>query len=206
LEVHDLRSGQLLWSRFFERLPGMGWNPAEDILIFWFNLADRNAKDEIKQDPEALRLVEGILQKDDSYFIAALEARTGNTIARFPIDTGKGSFQIEDMHPAGQYLLFMDSSHRLLIYNLKGKRVGRFFGRKPAVATKTGMLAVEREPGRVALYDLSTMSKRDELTFDASVEFTQFSEDGRRLAVLTEAQQVYVVEVSGPAPPTAAAK
>jgi Tol biopolymer transport system component len=58
------------------------------------------------------------------------------------------------------------------------------------------MLAIEREPGRLSIYDLASLTKRDELTFNASVEYAQFSADGKRLAILTEQQQVYVVDVS----------
>jgi hypothetical protein len=197
LEVHDVRSGQLLWSRFFKRRPGLDWNPVEDMLLLSWDLTDRGAKNELKQDKEAARLAESILQQDESYFVAALEARTGNTIARFPIDTGKGSFHISHVHPAGEYLVFLDNRHRLLVYNRKGERLGHLFGRKPALSASTGMLAVEREPGRVALYHLKGMKKAEEFTFEAPVEYAQFSADGRRLAVVTREQQVYVVDVAG---------
>jgi hypothetical protein len=196
LEAHDFSSGQLLWTRFFKRLPGLGWSPVEEVLVLTWDISDRAAKDEIKQDPEAARLVESISQRDASYLVAAIDARSGKTVARFPIDTGKGSFRLTDSFPSTQYLTFTDNNHRVLVYNMQGKRVGRFFGRKPAVSTTSGMLAIEREPGRLSIYDLASLTKRDELTFNASVEYAQFSADGKRLAILTEQQQVYVVDVS----------
>lgn len=151
LEFHDFQSNLPLWSRFFKRLPMMGWNPAEDIIVLAWELTEPGAKDEIRQDPEAARLVESIPQRDESYFIVALETHTGKPVARFPINTGKGSYHIVDIHPSGEYLVFQDNHDRLLVYNLIGQRIGRFFGKNPAISSKTGMLAVEREPGRMAL-------------------------------------------------------
>ncbi len=204
MEVHDFRTGQMLWSRQFKRMPEYGWNPTENILILAWDLSTRAAKDEIKQDPEAARLVSAIDDKEQSYFIAALDARTGNPIARFPIDTGKGSFRIKDMNPSGNYLVFADTNDRLLIYNLQAKRIGQFFGKAPAVSAKAGLLAAEREPGRITIYDLSNMAQRQELTFNCPILYAQFSADGRRLGILTEKQDVYIVDV--PTPPSAIAK
>ncbi len=196
LEVHDFQSNLPLWSRFFKRLPMMGWNTAENIVVLAWELTEPGAKDEIRQDPEAARLVESIPQRDESYFVVALETHTGKPVARFPINTGKGSYHIVDVHPSGEYLVFQDNHDRLLVYNLRGQRIGRFFGRNPAVSSKTEMLAVEREPGRIALYSLSTGSKQREFTFNGEVEYAQFSADGRRLAVVTRNQDVYFVDVS----------
>ncbi|HWR14297.1 MAG TPA: M48 family metalloprotease [Terriglobales bacterium] len=195
-EIHDVRSGKLLWTRFFKRMPNLGWNPGENVLVLAWDLTDKGAKEEIKQDPEAARLAETILQKDESYFVVALDVRTGTPMARFPIDTGRGSFKISDMIPTGKYLMFQDSHHRVLIYDLKGQRIGRYFGRAPVICTKTDILAIEREPGRVVLFDLAAKSKKAELTFESPIEYAQFSDDGERLAVLTERQEVYTLKVS----------
>lgn len=199
LELHDFRTNQLLWSRFFKRQPNLGWNPAENVIVLAWELTEKGAKEEMKQDPEAAKLVEGIGQKDESYFVAALDARSGKALARFPIDTGKGSYDIRDILPSGDYLVFLDNSNRVLVYNLKGQRIGRYFGKQPAVSSKTGLLALEREPGRIAVYDLAGRSKQREFTFDGEVEYAQFSADGSRLAVLTRGQEVYVIDVSRPA-------
>ncbi len=196
LEVHDMATGGLLWSRMFKRMPGLGWNPEQESIVLTWDLTTKEAKLELKGDPEAAKLVENIEQKEESYFVAELEARTGKTIARFPIDTGKGSYHIADVYPAGSHLLFLDTNHRVLIYDRQGERVARLFGGNPALSQAAGLLAVEREPGRMALYKLPEMRELGDFTFEAPIEHAQFSADGRRLAVLTQEQEVYLIDVA----------
>ena len=58
-------------------------------------------------------------------------------------------------------------------------------------------MCVENERGKLAVYDLASLEKRDEFTFTHPVSLTSFSQDGKRLFVLTANQAVYVLDVSG---------
>ena len=66
------------------------------------------------------------------------------------------------------------------------------------------LLCVENEVGKLAVYDLDTLEKRDELVFSSPISMLRFSLDGRRLFVLTVNQTAYVMDVSSVA--AAAAK
>ncbi|HKG60413.1 MAG TPA: hypothetical protein VKB05_11690 [Pyrinomonadaceae bacterium] len=50
--------------------------------------------------------------------------------------------------------------------------------------------------GKLAVYDLATMEKRDEFIFTRPISMLRFSQDGKRLFVLTTAQTVYILDVS----------
>jgi hypothetical protein len=48
----------------------------------------------------------------------------------------------------------------------------------------------------LALYDLASMEFRREYSFSSPVAFNQFSQDGKRLLVLTANQAAYQLDVS----------
>ncbi len=59
------------------------------------------------------------------------------------------------------------------------------FGGYAAVSPASKLLCVENERGKIAVYDLESMEKRDEFSFPSSISMLRFSQDGRRLFVLT---------------------
>jgi len=85
----------------------------------------------------------------------------------------------------------------VLVYSLStGTQIGRAFGNDTAVGAETGLLSVENASGQLTLYDLATMTKKDEFTFTSYVAYAVFSPDGRKLFVLTGNQTAYVLDVS----------
>jgi len=90
-----------------------------------------------------------------------------------------------------------DTQNRVLVYSLKtGEQKGRVFGAYAAVSQSAKLLCVENETGKLAVYDFETIEKRDEFTFSRPISMLRFSQDGRRLFVLTVAQTVYILDVS----------
>ena len=113
------------------------------------------------------------------------------------VETGKGSFRIEDMFAAGDWLIVSDTSNRVLLYSLStGEQKGKFFGRAPAISKTAGLLSVETERGQLTLFDLATGERRDRFDFAAPVSLAHFSDDGKRLLVLTADQTVYVLDLT----------
>jgi tricorn protease-like protein len=56
---------------------------------------------------------------------------------------------------------------------------------------------LQTERGKLAVYDLASLEKRDEFTFARPVSGASFSRDGERLFVLTANQSVYLLNVAG---------
>ncbi|MCA1630631.1 MAG: PQQ-like beta-propeller repeat protein, partial [Acidobacteria bacterium] len=160
--------------------------------------SSRVAKEEAKTDPRLGSRLAAMKEKEGDYFLQVLDARTGIQLGRLLVETGKGSFHIRDVEAAGDWVIVSDSENRVLAYSVStGEQRGRFFGDGEAISKASGLLAVENERGQLTLYDLATAQKRDEFNFPAAVSFARFSDDGKRLFVLTANQTAYVINVAG---------
>ena len=136
-------------------------------------------------------------EKEGDYFLKILDAQTGNEIGKLLIETGKASFRAENIFAVGDSVIVTDSQNRVLIYSLQtGEQKGRVFGGYATVSTATKLLCVENETGKLAVYDLESLEKRDELSFSSPISMLRFSHDGRRLFVLTVAQTAYIIDTS----------
>ena len=90
-----------------------------------------------------------------------------------------------------------DNRNRVLVYSLKtGELKGRVFGAYAAVSEVSKLLCVENERGKLIVYDLESMEKRDDLSFPTPISMLRFNKDGQRLFVLTREQTVYILDVS----------
>jgi WD40 repeat protein len=198
LEVKDAATGASLWTREFRREPPRVW-PGESgaaITLAWPTTA-REARDAIKRDPRLSQQLSAMREKEGDYYFEVLDARTGATSGRLLVETGKGSFRAHNVEAAGDLVFVSDGENRTLAYSLAtGELRGRAFGDREAVSRQAGLLAVENERGRLALYDLAGMQKRDEFTFATGVSLARFSPDGRRLFVLTADQTAYVLDLA----------
>ena len=90
-----------------------------------------------------------------------------------------------------------DTENRTLVYSLSsGQQKAKVFGRLAAVSAVSNLLCVENGEGLMNLFDLTTFEQREQFTFPTRVSFARFSEDGKRLFVLTANQTVYLLDFS----------
>jgi len=136
-------------------------------------------------------------EKEGDYFVQILDLQTGNTLGKLLVETGKGSFRLANVYAAGDWVIVTDTNNRVIVYSLKsGVQHGRVFGGYAAVSQATGLLCVENEIGKLAVYDLKKMDKRDEFVFSSPIAMVRFSANGKRLFVLTSNQFAYLLDVS----------
>jgi hypothetical protein len=76
-----------------------------------------------------------------------------------------------------------------------GELKGYAFGGDAVVNAASGLMAVDVGGGRLALYDMASMKRRDEFTFVRPIQLIAFTPDGSRLFVLTQDQTTFVLEV-----------
>jgi hypothetical protein len=113
------------------------------------------------------------------------------------VDTGKGSFRIQNWYAAGDWVVITDNENRTLIYALStGEQKGAVFGTHSILSTAAGLLAVENEAGRLDIYSLPSLEKRGQLIFSSPISLEAFSQDGQRLFVLTGNQTAYTFDAS----------
>jgi peptidase M48-like protein len=202
LEMRDVRSFDALWSRPFGGYTPDYWvAPREGTMILSWPLASKYARDEIKSDSELSKRLAAMNEQEGDYFLQVLDAKTGDTKGKLLIETGKGSFRIASAFATGDYVVIADTQNRVLVYLLStGEQKGRVFGGRAIVGRVDGtggLMCVENERGKLAVYDLASLEKRDEFAFAHPISLTSFSQDGKKLFVLTANQAVYVLNVNG---------
>jgi hypothetical protein len=198
LEVQNVRSRQAIWSRAFPKeRPGTYVGAGSPTMVLWWHLNESHAKDTINSDPALKARLAAMKEKEGDYLLEAVEARSGKTLGRLLIETGKGSFHIERAYTVGDHVVIVDSSNRVQVYSLaSGEQKGRVFGRNATVSSAGKLLCVENETGQLAVYDLERMEKRDQFVFSHPVTLARFSADGKRLFVLTNDQTTYLLDMT----------
>ena len=198
LAVSDAVTGAAMWSRdFLKESPGVYVDEYEGTMVFSWHVKSEHAKAEIKADPRLKARLAAMGEKEGDYFIQTVEAKTGRPVSTLLVETGKGSFRIDDMFAAGDWLIVSDTSNRVLLYALStGEQRGKFFGRAPAVSKAAGLLSVETERGQLTLFDLATGERRDRFDFAAHVVLAHFSDDGKRLLVVTADQTACLLDLA----------
>lgn len=198
LEVRDSITGVKLWSkRFNKKVPSLNYRSDSDDLVLVWELSESAVKQEVQNDDEAKRRLDNLHEQfEGSYFIEVLDLRTGNALAKFPIDAGNGSFKLNSAYVFANKVFLNDSFDRISIYNFKGERLVRFYGTLEAVSKDGNYLLVEAARGDLKLYSTSSRKLVDELKFESRISQAAFASDGRKLFVLTTSQDLYGIDLS----------
>lgn len=185
---------------FPKEAPQVWIDPHEQTLVLSLPLSTSAAQTEIKNDAALTKRLTSMKEKEGDYFLQVLDARTGMAIGRLLIETGRGSFRISRAFAAGDWVVVFDTKNRILLYSLSsGEQKGTLFGNKAAINPISKLLSVENESGKLTVYSLDTMEKRDQFTFSSPVSLARFTPDGKTIFVLTASQIVYLLDVSSTA-------
>jgi WD40 repeat protein len=201
-EVRDVVSGQTLWTRHFPKeAPALAVEPVEGTMNLTWRGDAAALKDELKSFPKLAEELAAAKEKKWLVVVEVVEARTGKPLAALLVDTNRGSIRILDNFSVGDWLFF-DAMGQVLVYSYsQGEKIGQVMGTLPAVAKASGLMCVRSNVDQLALYDLASMELRREYSFSSPVAFKQFSQDGKRLLVLTADQAAYQLDVSSPIEP-----
>jgi WD40 repeat protein len=198
LEVRDATSNAVLWTRPIpSEAPTISFSSLSGSAALMWRLSSASAASEIKANPDIAKRAELVPKDERNYLIEILNGHTGKLQGALVVDTNKGSFGPVSVIAEGDRVIISDSANRLEVYSLSsGQQTAKVFGRLALVSSSAGVLATENEAGQLLIYDLATMEKRDELLFNSTIAMKRFSDDGKRLFVLTAAQTAYVFEVA----------
>jgi hypothetical protein len=199
LDMRDARTGKSLWTKAFPKGdPNVFIESSSATAVFMWPVTAQAVRDEVRKDPALARRLAALKEKQGDYFLQVVDARTGSPRGALFLETGKGSFDVEDVFAVNDWVVIADSTNRVIVYSLStGAVKGHVFGSRATVGAAAGLLCVENGPGRVRLYDLATLQMREELTFAHAVALSAFSPDGKRLLVLTADQTASVLDVGG---------
>jgi hypothetical protein len=197
-QVRDIRRvEQPGWVKVFEKdAPDDYWFHAQSDALAFVWMADRPAgRVKIRED-EVLKKTVDMGDVKGDYVIDLIDPGTGNLRRRMLLETGKGSFHVDDLMVRGDSMFVTDSLGRVLTYTVStGELRGYAFG-DDAVASADGKtLAVDTGIGRLVLYETAAMTRRTDLRFKQPVVFKTFSADGSKLLVVTADQTMHLLDV-----------
>ena len=172
-------------------------DPQGKTMVLLWPVSSEAARAEIKGDAALSKQLAAMNEKEGDYFLQVLDARAGTTVGRLLIETGKGSFRISRVIVDGDWVAVCDTQNRVLIYSLSsGEQKGKVFGNDAIINPSGKLLCVENEDGKLTIYDLVSMEKRDQFVFSNSIAVARFTPEGKSLFVLTANQTAYFLDVS----------
>jgi hypothetical protein len=197
LEVRDIRSGTVLWSRYFpDELPFITFDTENDTALLRWRVSQAAARKELKGFPELNRRAD----KKDDYLCEILDAKTGNVLSALILKTNNGSLRYLRTVATQKWAVAQAAGDQIINYALpSGEERGHFFGANPAIST-VGLLALDSSKWEVTVYDLASSEPRQQYTFAQPVVYKMFSADGKRLLVFTANQTVYLFDAATTAP------
>lgn len=197
LEVQDISTGTALWERRFTNgFPNVRKSPESDWLSMVLPLNSDETKQQEKKDPALAAELKRVSNKDSGRLVQIVSAEDGKLQAEFAVDTGNGSFRIQQALPAGKWVVLADNENRALVYSIDGRLIGTLFGTRPTVSGSADVLALDSQARTLAIYDLATLTKREDLTFSSPVVFYQFVDNGSKLFAATDDQTAYLLAIS----------
>jgi WD40 repeat protein len=198
MEVRDAQSNEILWTRRFdEERPAYNFSKAHGTLVLIWALKAKAAKNIIKTDAALSAKLLAMQEKDGDYFIQILDPKNGKVTGQFLLETGEGSFYIQNAFASGDNLVIADSANRILVYSVaQGTLRQRFFGSYPTINPAGNLIAIENEPGRLTIYDLNSGAEVEKLYFGVPISYAEFNADGKRLFVLTANQTAFTFDAT----------
>jgi WD40 repeat protein len=194
LEVKDVGTGKLLWSKHFPRAaPQVNVSAASDRLVAVWPPLSKTGADELAQDPHGQAR---LAHTDDEAILEVFELRLGKSLGVLPVQMSGTIRHLPIVVTAGDWVVISDSRNRLLVYSISGAQPERrLFGHRPIISADGSLLAVENETGHIEVYDLKTLQKQRELDFPTAVSLLQFTGEAKNLFVLTSDQNAYLVSL-----------
>jgi len=192
----DIVAEKPLWERAFAKEgPSMAGSPASGKLVLVWRGKSDGLREEAGRDPKLQSIWMRDNPSDSDYFLEVIDARTGTLSGAVVVRTGKYSFQPYRVEVEGDWLVVTDNLNRVLLYSIStGERRAKWFGYRPQVSSNGERLCLSNGRGNLTLYDLHDLKQAGELAFANPVSAYVFSEDGKRLFVLTNDQTVFLVD------------
>jgi WD40 repeat protein len=199
MEVRDVTNQSLLWTKDFVAGLGAYWVSADTNTLVLCWPANSNSFDAItKQDSELASRIARYPSREGIDWMQVFDLDTGKAKGNVFIDTGKGSFSPIQVQATSNSLIVSDNKKRVLLYSMSGQIEGTIAGHSPVVSLPSQLITVLTEGRALELYELPSLKRRSVYEFNSPVSLSDFSEDGKRLLVLTSDQTVYTLDVRNP--------
>lgn len=190
IEIHDVRDGRLVWSRYFPNEVPVLSVGAGKILLRW-PVKSVAARDEMAKYPELKKVA-----AEGDYLLEEVDLQNDGVIGKLVISTHKGSFTVEHVFCRDDLVVVAASGEQVLTFSLaSGQEKAHFFGTNPSLSSG-GLIAVENEASQLSVYDVATSQVKRQYSFTDPILFKSFSPDGNRMFVFTADQTAYVLDLT----------
>ena len=194
VQVEDLQSGRVLWSRHFEKeFPRHQVDLKQARVILGWAASDAAVAHEIQKYPKLAEPWATVRNHAGAAFIEILNLSDGSVRHAMFLDSGA----LTGLHTVGERLLV---SHRgyIEVFSLtNGHKEGDIPGWLRAASPTGNLLSVGTDaPNELEIYDLQSLRRLDHFAFSAYVYFEQFSGDDKRLLVLTSDETAYFLDTT----------
>ncbi len=208
LDGLDMATGKLLWSRNFPKQgPWVSGSVSSGKVILAWNAKADGLRDELAHDAKLQERWSKENPGDTDFFMEVLNARDGTVAGGAVVRTGKYSFHPEYQMAVGDWLVVTDNLNRVLLYSVStGEQKAKWFGYRPQISRNGDRLCLSNGRGRLVVYDLHTLKQISDFSFANRISANLFSEDGKRLFVLTNDQSAFILDVAGAPATTASSK
>lgn len=195
----DPASGAVVWRRsFFQETPVPFPDPQGTRLVLGWRAQSDEARQAASHYPAAKQILKKAKLDEHDTFFEVLDARSGKSLGGVLVQVGNHASSFDAAFSEGDTLFLLKDGIRVSLFSLSdGALKAKLVGNKPAANGVSGLLALNEGAGKLAVYDARTGAKLDQLLFPEQIAYSHFSDDGKRLFVLTQNQLAFVMDVSG---------
>jgi WD40 repeat protein len=194
----DLSNGSELWKKDYSIDPPTPFaNPQGENVVLGWRAKSSGAKSAAGKNMEIKNIYKSAKLNDLDSFFEVLDSKTGKSLGGVLVQVGSGAMTFDGAFAEGDALILIKDGVRVSIYSISdGKLKARLVGLRPSASAAGNLLALDLERGHLGIFDLMAGVKLDEQILGEDIAYTHFSEDGKKLLVLTESQLVYLFDVS----------
>ena len=199
LLARDPYSGAVLWKRSFsQETPVPFPDPQGRRLVLGWRAQSQEARAAASRFPAAKEILKKAKLDEHDTFFEVLDARSGKSLGGVLVQVGNHASSFDAAFSEGDTLFLLKDGIRVSLFSLgDGALKAKLVGDEPAANGVSNLLALNQGAGKLAVYDARTGAKLDQLLFPEQIAYSHFSDDGKRLFVLTRYQLAFVLDVSG---------
>lgn len=194
----DPVSGSEAWHKKFEgEVPIPFSDPQGSRFVLGWRAKDEHARNALKSSPTVLEDYKHSKRMEQDTVFEIFDAVSGKSIGGVFVQFGDGPINFSSAFSVGDFLFLVKDTTRVTVASLRdGKIILHAKGYQPTPSPQSNLLALDEGYGRLAVYDLLTGTRLEQQQFADTLVYKHFSLDGKKLLVVTQHQQVFVLDMA----------
>jgi WD40 repeat protein len=191
-------SGAQLWRmKFTGEIPIPFCDPQGSRFVLGWRAKTSSARNAVKNNPAILDAFKHSKRMEQDSVFEVFDASTGKSLGGVFIQFGDGPVNFTSAFSVGDFVFLVKDNARVTVMSLRdGKVVVHAKGFQPTPSAQANLLALDEGYGRLGVYDLTNGTKIEQQQFADAIAYKHFSADGKKLLVLTQHQQLIVLDMS----------